>query len=201
MNRNDEERTLKITLIGEHFVGKTSLIGRFVDGTFDTTYSATIGFSLLSKTVKYNDEVYNLDIWDTSGSEKHRAVAPNYYRGTDGCILVYDVSDPKSLEPLSYWYDEFSTYVKTGSDPNSVPTLLLGNKCDLGYEETTVNEAKQFADTHDIGGENHFIVSACSGENVEAAFEKLVSLCAEHQEHVFQSVSLRQAPERGSSCC
>lgn len=196
------DRSLKITLIGEHFVGKTSLIGRFVDGTFDTSYAATIGFSLLSKSVKHGNETYNLDIWDTSGSEKHRAVAPNYYRGTDGCILVYDVSDPKSLEPLSYWYEEFSTYVKTGSEPNCVPTLLLGNKCDLGYEETTVVEAKQFAETHDI--QEHFIVSACSGQNVEAAFEKLVSLCAEHQENVFQSVKVTPGPERKpaeSGCC
>ena len=191
--------TLKITLIGEYFVGKTSIIGRFVDGTFDETYSATIGFSFLSKSIKFHEQTYTLNIWDTSGSERHRAVAPNYYRGTDGCILVYDVSNPKSLEPLSYWYEEFSSRVHTGLESNAVPTILLGNKGDLGYEESTVEEAKLFAESHNIS--DHFVVSALSGQNIEQAFERMVELCAEHQESAFQSVLLRPSQRQPRKKC
>lgn len=193
-----EDWTLKITLIGEFFVGKTSIIGRFVDGTFDETYSATIGFSFLSKAITFRDQHYTLNIWDTSGSERHRAVAPNYYRGTDGCILVYDVSNPKSLEPLSYWYEEFSSRVQTGLEANAVPTILLGNKADLGYEESTVADAKQFAESHGIA--DHFVVSALSGQNIEQAFERMVELCSIHQESAFQSVALRPSQREQRKC-
>jgi small GTP-binding protein len=196
--------TLKITLLGEPNVGKTSIIGRFVDGVFDKTYSATIGVSFLTKTVQWNNSSYTLNIWDTSGSERHRSVAPNYYRGTDACILVYDVSNRETLEPLSYWHDEFTSLAGSGSQNVNVPIILLGNKADLGVDESLVAEAKQFADVHGVA--EHFVVSALSGQNVEDAFNMLVGLCASHQKHDFQSVILKRSQgqkefEKRGKCC
>lgn len=199
----DDSITLKITVIGEYFVGKTSIIGRFVDGTFDESYSATIGFSFLSKTVSHEGTSYVLNIWDTSGSERHRAVAPNYYHGTDGCILVYDVSNPQSLQPLSYWYEEFESLASSGRSNESIPTLLLGNKADLPHEQSTVEEAELFCQTHNIS--KHFVVSALDGRNVEPAFNELVSLCSKHQQLDFNSVILKASPkaheEQQKKCC
>jgi len=191
---------LKITVIGEYFVGKTSVIGRFVDGTFDDTYSATIGFTFLSKKVKFNNKDYVLNIWDTSGSERHRAVAPNYYRGSDGCILVYDLSNPKSLEPLEYWLKEFRNLSSVAGFSESVPSILIGNKADLPFDPSTQSEAESFAQKNGI--EKHLITSALTGLNVDEAFQSLVEICSTHQIQQFQQVSLSLSPpSKKKNCC
>ena len=176
---------LKVTVLGEYFVGKTSIIGRFVGGVFDETYSATIGFSFLS------------NIWDTSGSERHRAVAPNYYRGTDGCVLVYDLTNPKSLNQLSYWYDEFNSLTEEKDSDEPIPVILIGNKADLQYNDEVEEEAMKFCRKHNI--ENHFIVSANTGLNVEEAFQSLVSLCQAHQKYEYHAVTITEQPT--GKCC
>ena len=187
---------LKITVLGQYFVGKTSIVGRFVDGTFDDTYSATIGFSFMSKKVKFNDREYILNIWDTGGSERHRAVAPNYYRGSDGCILVYDVTNPQSLTDLETWITEFRNLSKTSED--SVPFILVGNKADLEYSEDLKISADQFAENHNIA--NHFITSALTGQNVDEAFNTLVELCSKHQKQQFDSITLNLPTNQKSNC-
>lgn len=201
MSSDDENNSLqlKITIIGEYFVGKTSIISRFVEGVFDDTYQATIGFTFLSKTVSYQGKEYTLNIWDTSGSERHRAVAPNYYRGSDGCILVYDLSNPNSLEPLNFWYEEFQN-LATKSGASAIPALLIGNKSDLPYDQATFDSAQQFAEKHDI--KDHYKASALSGENVNTAFDALVRLCTEHLKQQFNSIKINPVEvKKQEGCC
>ena len=187
MSFDDETTTqLKITVLGQYFVGKTSIVGRCVDGTFDDTYSATIGFQFLSKKVKYKNKEYILNIWDTSGSERHRAVAPNYYRGSDGGVLVYDLTNAQTLRELEFWISEFRNLSKTSD--NSVPLILIGNKSDLEYEPDIIKEAEQFAEKHGIS--KHLITSALDGTNIVEAFDTLVALCSQHQKQQFNSISL-----------
>ncbi|KAH0791725.1 ras-related protein rab-7A [Histomonas meleagridis] len=192
-----KEISLKLTLIGEHFVGKTSMIERFVNGTFDKSYQATIGFSFLSKTIELDGVKCTVNVWDTSGSERHRAVAPNYYRGTDGCILVYDVSNPQSVEPLSYWYEEFTSLVSLPNYDN-IPILLIGNKADLPYEKSTYQDAQSFAETHHI--EKHFLASALDGRNINEAFNELVKMCIGNQTIQFSSILMTNEPTE-KRCC
>ena len=194
------EISLKFTILGEYYVGKTSLIGRFIDGVFDKTYSATIGFNFLSKNVVYEGQNYTLNIWDTSGSEKHRAVSPNYYRGTDGCILVYDVTNKHNIEALSYWYSEFVSSVST-TNSDEIPTLLIGNKVDLEHDEEAIELANDFARCNDI--KEHLLVSALDGKNVDEAFFKLLGLCAKNQ--IAQCKSVLKLDDKvenhESGCC
>lgn len=194
---DDTPLSLKITLLGEFFVGKTSITSRFIEGTFDDTYSATIGVKFLSKEVTYNDRKYVLNVWDTSGSERYRSVAPNYYRGSDGCILVYDLSNIKTLEPLKYWLEEFRSLSSTASD-SSVQVILVGNKSDLEHSEDTVLAAEQFAEKHGII--KHIKTSALTGENVEEAFNALVELCSHHQKQQLDSVTYTLQPPQKKPC-
>lgn len=197
---NNVDVTLKFTIIGEYYVGKTSIIGRFVDGIFDKTYSATIGFSFLSKNVVYNGRNYTLNVWDTSGSEKHRALSPNYYRGTDGCILVYDVTNKKTVEALSYWYSEFIDSVSS-TNIDSIPTLLIGNKTDLEHDEESITLAQEFARNYDI--KDHLLVSALDGNNVDEAFFKLLESCTKKQVTEYRTVLKLDGGtgEKESGCC
>lgn len=191
---------LKLTLIGEFFVGKTSIIGRFVDGTFDSTYSATIGFSFCNKTVKYEDKDFVLHIWDTSGSERHRAVAPNYYRGTDGCLIVYDLTNPQSIDQMEYWYDEFRNVTTTSYDSNLVPVVIIGNKSDLAHDESTEEKANQFAESKGIS--HHYVVSAKTGEGIEEAFNGLIQACIEfHEAESKATVKSVQPTPESKPCC
>jgi small GTP-binding protein len=193
--------TLKITLLGEPAVGKTSIINRFINGAFDGAYSATIGFSFLARTITVNSEPCVLNVWDTSGSERYRSVAPTYYRGSDACLLVYDLSRPATLQALAYWYEEFASFAGGGA---SVPVALLGNKADLPYEEATIASALALKDTHNFT--DHYTASALTGDNIENPFFRLAQLCmAACGDDVSSVIVLPTprgaAPEGKRDCC
>lgn len=198
MDDDSQTTQLKITVIGEYFVGKTSVINRFVEGTFDESYSATLGFSFLSKELTHNGNKYILNIWDTSGSERYRAVAPNYYRGSDGCVLVYDLTNPKSLESLNYWYGEFRQ-LSSKNGVEDVPALLIGNKSDLDYSPEVVAQAQSFAEAKGIA--KCLVTSAVNGSNIEETFLSMVELCSRHQKTQFDQISLTLHESKRNSGC
>lgn len=200
MTNSEDAIQLKITVIGEYFVGKTSVVARFVEGTFDDTYTATIGFSFLSKQVNYNGKQYILNVWDTSGAERHKAVSPNYFRGTDGCILIYDLSNKQTTNHLKYWYDEFITQ-SSALDSNGnreIPLILIGNKSDIQESDETYSIAQKFADDNKI--EHHLAVSALTGDNVDAAFDEIVKMCADHQKESFDQIKISMPGKQKNSC-
>jgi small GTP-binding protein len=164
--------TFKIAILGEHNVGKTCIMKRYVDGSFDPTEKATIGLASSNREYNVDGAQFVMNIWDTSGLERHRSVAPSYYRGSNACVLVYDLSNSDSVEALSYWLDEFSTIVNSEPLGSEIPIIVFGNKCDLNYEESTFQDANRFKENHSLGG--HYKVSALSGENLEDAFEDLL---------------------------
>jgi Ras-related protein Rab-7A len=118
-------------------VGKTSLMNRYSTGKFTGQYKATIGADFLSKEIAVtmpNGErkVCVLQIWDTAGQERFQSLGQGFYRGADACILVYDITDPESLDNLNHWRTDFLNQVG-GSMSNlaqSFPFVVLGNKMD-----------------------------------------------------------------------
>ncbi|EAX89133.1 small GTP-binding protein, putative [Trichomonas vaginalis G3] len=197
LDSDNSSTQLKITVLGEYFVGKTSVINRFVEGTFDDSYSATLGFSFLSKELTHNNTKYILNIWDTSGSERYRSVAPNYYRGSDGCILVYDLTNHKSLESLEFWYGEFKSLAQKNGI-QQVPALLIGNKSDLVYDKEILLAAEKFAQEHEIS--KSLITSAVNGSNIDETFLAMVDLCSSHQRDQFDQISLTLNQRKKSNC-
>ncbi|GFR23752.1 ras-related protein Rab-18 [Trichonephila clavata] len=118
--------TLKILIIGESDVGKSSLLLRFTDDVFDPGLAATIGVDFKVKTVSVDGNKAKLAIWDTAGSERFRTLTPSYYRGAQGAILVYDVSNRQSFQKLDQWLYELETY----STRTNIVKMLVGNKID-----------------------------------------------------------------------
>ena len=135
----------KVVLLGDSGVGKTCIISRYISGTFDENSATTNGASYCSKNVNYVKLGKNLllDIWDTAGQEKYKALTKFFYKDAAVCILVYDITRKETFDNLkNFWY----TQLKENSGSNVV-LGVAGNKCDL-YESEDVkeSEARQFAE-------------------------------------------------------
>ena len=102
--------SLKILIIGESGVGKSSLLLRFTDDAFDPEMAATIGVDFKVKVMNQQGNRVKLAIWDTAGQERFRTLTPSYYRGAQGAILVYDVSSRESFTKVEDWLTELETY-------------------------------------------------------------------------------------------
>ncbi|XP_017557969.1 ras-related protein Rab-18-B [Pygocentrus nattereri] len=164
---DDVLTTLKILIIGESGVGKSSLLLRFTDDTFDPELAATIGVDFKVKTIAVDGNRAKLAIWDTAGQERFRTLTPSYYRGAQGVILVYDVTKRDSFTKLENWLNELETYCTR----NDLVKMLVGNKIDKDNREVDRNEGLKFARKHSM----LFIeASAKTRDGVQCAFEELV---------------------------
>mmetsp|Transcript_578 Transcript_578/g.1371 ORF Transcript_578/g.1371 Transcript_578/m.1371 type:complete len:166 (-) Transcript_578:1065-1562(-) len=139
------KQTLKVILLGDAGVGKTSLMNRYSTGKFDGQYKATIGADFLSKEVVVSNPytgqqtLAGLQIWDTAGQERFQSLGMGFYRGADAVLLVYDITDPHSLDSLDRWRNEFLSHIGGGLSTlaQSFPFVVLGNKIDKVNEKKT----------------------------------------------------------------
>ena len=159
----------KIILAGDGAVGKTSLINRFVTGSFTGDYKATIGVAISSKQVIAEDDEVNLQIWDIAGQTLFRQFRKKFYTKAKGALLVFDLTVPKSLDNLRAWIEDIQEI--TGE----IPFVLIGNKADLtelrAVSPEEINEF--FKGQSKIAA--YFNTSALTGTNVENAFIGLVT--------------------------
>ena len=165
----DQPISIKVTLLGNCGVGKSSIIARYKTGTFEEDYISTNGASYSQKMLNINDKVFQLDIWDTAGQEKYRSLGRNFYREAYIIILVYDITRQDSLEGLkTIWYPDLLQYGE-----NYKILAVVGNKCDRYEEEETVSdeEARSFA--KEIKAQ-FFSVSAKTGDNIQNLFNSLI---------------------------
>jgi small GTP-binding protein len=125
----------KVLIIGNSTVGKTSFLLRFCDGKFEPESLTTIGVDIKKKFIKRNDKNIQLNICDTAGQEKFRAIAKNYYKNVDGIIIMYDISSEKSFQDIKNWIDSITNNV----DVSKIGLIIAGNKIDL-TDKRQVNE-------------------------------------------------------------
>ncbi|KAJ6412448.1 hypothetical protein OIU84_005491 [Salix udensis] len=98
---------LKVIVLGESGVGKTSLMNQYVHKKFSQQYKATIGADFVTKELLIDDRLVTLQIWDTAGQERFQSLGVAFYRGADCCVLVYDVNVMRSFDTLDNWHEEF----------------------------------------------------------------------------------------------
>ncbi|KAL4708824.1 hypothetical protein ACJJTC_019340 [Scirpophaga incertulas] len=162
----DYVTTLKILVIGESGVGKSSIILAFTTGDYNASFPATIGVDYKCKVMEVNGLKVKLGIWDTAGQERYRTLTSSFYRDAHGAILVYDISEPKSLEKLQEWVEELQVY----STKKNIVCLVVGNKIDKP-RAVQREQGQAFAQKHRM----LFIESSAkTQEGITLAFEELV---------------------------
>eukprot|EP00298_Acanthocystis_sp_HF-20_P011498 c19424_g1_i2.p1 GENE.c19424_g1_i2~~c19424_g1_i2.p1 ORF type:complete len:198 (+),score=91.86 c19424_g1_i2:82-675(+) len=123
---NDFDILCKIVVVGDSGVGKSCLIKRFADNKFDDETQSTIGVDFAVKTMELEGRIWKLQIWDTAGQEKFRAIATSFYRGAHGVIVCYDTTKPSSLDNVERWLQDIRKYTDS-----HVPVVLVGTKTDV----------------------------------------------------------------------
>ncbi|EEQ97994.1 Rab7, putative [Perkinsus marinus ATCC 50983] len=197
---------LKVIILGDSGVGKTSLMNQYVNKKFSPQYKATIGADFLTKEVTIDDKVVTLQIWDTAGQERFQSLGVAFYRGADCCCLVYDITNPKSFESLDSWRDEFLIQASP-KDPEEFPFVVVGNKLDM---EAKRKVSKARATTWCRSKDNIpcFETSAKDSLNVEQAFIEIArralqneAAMAKEQEQMYlsQTLNLNNPPADNQS--
>lgn len=186
LNQNNGSR---IVLIGSTSVGKTSLITRIVEHKFDQFTTPTTGTSFFPYTTG-NPDHPTVQLWDTAGMERYRALNRVFFREAVGAILVFDLTNYQSFEELNSWLNEFITE----SPPNSV-VVLAGNKSDLSEKiAVTDEEIEAFQNEHQL---KYFQTSAATGENVDDMLHFLLSILPKT---TVETTAL-EPPDNEGGCC
>ena len=162
----DTIHCFKILTIGESGVGKTCILRRFVENKFLKNHLATIGIDFKTKNIEIDGTPIKLKIWDTAGQERFRNITNQYYKGADGIILVFDVTDQKSFEKIKEWMSQ----IKANTQADQIGLVLLGNKCDIEPRTISKNDGEELG--KELGIE-YYETSAMKGDGIAQAFEFL----------------------------
>ncbi|CAD8112283.1 unnamed protein product [Paramecium sonneborni] len=160
---------LRIILVGDTGIGKSSLLLRYTDQEFQQNLLPTIGIDFRTKIIEQMGKNVKLQFWDTAGQERFRTISRNYYRGAHAIFFVYDITDRESFKRIEYWINE----VEQNSPPDII-RVLIGNKSDLNYKrEVDFDEGKELARTQ---GLEFFESSALENRNIECAINYVVKM-------------------------
>nr|XP_054771803.1 ras-related protein Rab-23-like [Lytechinus pictus]XP_054773057.1 ras-related protein Rab-23-like [Lytechinus pictus] len=125
MKEEDIEIAIKVVIVGNGAVGKSSMIQRYCKGIFTKDYKKTIGVDFLERQIEFNEEDVRLMLWDTAGQEEFDAITKSYYRGAQAGVLVFSTVDRDSFEAIDKWR------VKVEDEVGNIPLVLVQNKIDL----------------------------------------------------------------------
>ena len=167
IEEEDYDEKVKLMIIGDSSVGKTSLLKKYCKNEFSNSYITTVGIDFQVKLLNINDKKIKIQIWDTAGEERYRVVAKNYFNTSDGFIIMYDITNRDSFDSISNWIEQIKD-----STPNYKKSVLFGNKSDLNkLRNVQINEGKELAQKNDF---KFFETSAKDGLNLNEGIESLV---------------------------
>mmetsp|Transcript_4768 Transcript_4768/g.5830 ORF Transcript_4768/g.5830 Transcript_4768/m.5830 type:complete len:204 (+) Transcript_4768:290-901(+) len=157
---------IKLLMIGDSGVGKTCLLLRYANDSFSPTFITTIGIDFKIKNIEIDNKRVKLQIWDTAGQERFRTITTSYFRGAQGIVLVYDVTDRRSFESIRNWISQIQQHADV-----HVNKILVGNKCDMLDEKVvSTEEGKKLAEEFNM---QFWETSAKNDVNVEQSFHSI----------------------------
>ena len=165
------ELKVKICLLGNPAVGKTSLIRKYVYDVYSDKYIGTLGTKVSKKQVKIGEDNVTMLIWDLMGEHEFRRIQMTAFKGTQGALIVCDLTRKETLAGFDFWPKNL--FEVTGK----IPVIFLGNKDDLPDKEICEEDIRPYAERH---GTDYYMTSAKTGVHVEEAFERLARKIVEN---------------------
>ncbi len=158
----------KFVIIGNHEVGKTSLIRQFVERKFSHDYRATIGLNIFAHNFDFQGNEISVQLWDIGAQQYFKRFRKIYYKGAEAAFIVFDITNRESFEKIKDWHEEINQLI----DEKNIPMVIVGNKVDLSKQRVVSTvEGEELAKSLSETGISYIETSALSGENVINAFE------------------------------
>ena len=211
MEENDDDvensTNLKLIIIGDSATGKTSIVNRFTNNTFDITSIATIVPNCLNKVIiiiiKINDIIYNINIWDLPGQDRNPILTKGFVNNSQGIIFCCEVNNENSKVNLNFWNESLKSF----DNIENIPKIIIINKSDLLKKKDNNNIINNMKDiSKDLGCFNCFLTSAKTGENVNDAFNflinEMIKNVKENDIQSYNQIKLKQQPnDEKTQCC
>ena len=201
-NTKQSDYTFKILLIGESGVGKTAILERYCDNIFNDTLLSTVGVDFKAKYISIENKTIKIQLWDTAGQEKFRNITSSYYRGTHGCVVVFDVNDLLTFEKINFWLNELK------NEKQQPEIIIFGNKTDLNQERVTQEMIDNFVKQN--GNIKIMYGSAKTGEGIEGLFQQLIESIYHNKDimsrmrtttNTMQMEDVNVANQKQGGCC
>ena len=180
---------LKIIVVGNSGTGKTSFVNKWIKGTFDENYKATIVSEFSYKIFDYKDKSYKIQLWDLAGMDQNICITKIFSKDSHGCIVLSDINDKTTLDKSINWkntVDETARFL----DGTNIPSILIRNKIDLLENEDNNDDEEQMKEFCE---KNKFLrcfkTSAKTGTNIDEAMNFLISTIIDKMEALVQSGS------------
>ena len=180
---------LKIIVVGNSGTGKTSFVNKWIKGTFDENYKATIVSEFSYKIFDYKDKSYKIQLWDLAGMDQNICITKIFSKDSHGCIVLSDINDKSTLDKSVKWkntVDETARFL----DGTNIPSILIRNKIDLLENEENNDDEEQMKEFCE---KNKFLrcfkTSAKTGTNIDEAMNFLISVIIDKMEALIQSGS------------
>lgn len=177
--------SIKIIIVGDSNVGKSNILSQFTNHKFLENHDITIGLEFGVKKLSHNNSVYKIQLWDTAGQEVFKSLTRNYYRNSNACIFVYDITDRKSFLNIDEWKNE----VKDNCNNDNLIMILVGNKSDNKNRVISYDEGNDYAKEN-----NMFFLesSAKTGENINEIFYNIIDNYSDDNKNDNNSIVLNQ---------
>ena len=196
---------IKVILLGDASVGKTSLLNKYIKNEFSLNYKATIGADFLTKQIQKENSLINLQIWDTAGSEAYHSIGTSFYRNCEICVLVFDLTNSESFKNIEFWR---KTFINNNNPPegDKFPFVIFGNKSDMANDiKVTEEQIKSYCSGHN--NMPYFLVSAKDGDRIEEGFNSVCDIAfkrVQEKEDVvlpdIQPIRITELTEKKSKC-
>ncbi|OHT00704.1 GTP-binding protein ypt5 [Tritrichomonas foetus] len=181
----------RVIFIGDSGVGKTSLISRGANDSFNDMTSPTVGAGVTPMTRTVDGKEVGFHVWDTAGQEIYRSIIPLYFKYAVCAIIVFSFEDIKSFQALDLWLE----MLQTNTD-HDIPVVIAGNKCDVEKKTVDISMAKKWASSKNY---QLFLTSARTGEQVNNLFQFVAENYVESSE---KAIALATATaQRKDGCC
>ena len=199
-----DEIILKILILGDMTVGKTTLLLKYIDNFTPEVYISTLGVDYKTKSIVYNGVNVVLQIWDTAGQERYRVITKSFVKGTDGIIFMYDITQKGSFVNIKKWIEETEE-----ENPIKVEKIIVGNKIDKEENRQVTDEMKEkLSKELDI---DLIEISAKKGIDVDKVFDILVEkilgnmtteqIIRKYRRSWAESICSSQPPRQKKKCC